>query len=204
MRFWKELTFVVVTVALVICIVFLGIKSLQLEDSIAETGQSLEAEKVELHDEIVESYADLETKLDEDKSEVLQYLQEEISKLNSGIVDGYADIETQLNEDIAAVLQYLDDAKQALHNEIVNGYTDLEDKSNEDLAEVLQYIDDQITGVFQYLGEEIGNIYDAVVATSDEYKDYTDTRVLLLEYLINRICQVNGLSLPPEYTPPEF
>jgi hypothetical protein len=204
MRFWKELTFVVVTAALVICIVFLGIKSLQLEDSIAETGQSLEGEKVELHDEIVNSYADLETKLDEDKAEVLQYLEEEIGKLNIGIIDGYADIETQLNEDIAGVLQYLDEAKLELHNEIVNGYADLEDKTNEDLAGVMQYIDDQITGVFDYLGEEIGNIYNAVVATSDEYKDYTDTRVRLLEILINLICQVNGLRLPPGYTPPEF
>ncbi len=204
MRFWKELTWVVVTVALVICIVFLGIKCIKLEGDIAETAKSLEGEKVELRNEIVAGYADMETKLDEDIAGVLQYLEEEIGKLYNGIVDSYADMETQLDEDIAGVLQYLDEAKIELRNEIVAGYADMEGKLDEGTAEVLQYLEEEITQVFQYLEEEIGKLHDAVINTYDEYKNYTDTRILLLEILINLICQENGLSLPPGYTPPAF
>ncbi len=127
MNFWERLAWITIAVALIVFVVLMGIKIIRLEEDIEETAQSLEGEKTELH------------------------------------------------------------------NELVDGFYNIEEKVDEDIA-----------GLAQYLEGEINNLYSNILNNYNMNKEYIDNKILVIEYLINRICEINGLELPAGYTPPEF
>ena len=99
----------------------------------------------------------------------------------------------RLEEDIEETAQYLEGEKTELHNEILNSFQKIEEKVDEDIA-----------GLAQYLEGEINNLYSNILNNYNMNKEYIDNKILVIEYLINRICEINGLELPAGYTPPEF
>lgn len=96
-------------------------------------------------------------------------------------------------EDKAAIIQYLDEVKAELLADIDANYTTI----NENL-------DARIATLNQYLQAEIDRLYNDFVDNYEINKEYTDSRILYLEYLINLIVEINGLTLPVAYTPPDF
>jgi len=178
MNFWERLAWITIAVALVVFVVLMGIKIIRLEEDIEETAQYLEGEKTELHNEILNSFQKIEEKVDEDIAGLAQYLEGE---------------KTELYEDIAGLAQYLEEEKTEIRNEILDNFYRIEEKVDEDIA-----------GLAQYLEGEINNLYSNILNNYNMNKEYIDNKILVIEYLINRICEINGLELPAGYTPPEF
>ncbi len=209
MKFWKELIWIVTSAILVICIVFLGIKLIQLDNNQDAAAQGLEEVRQELYDIIATNYSELDTSLDERVAQLSQSLSDVISAdLAAEVALMSQQLSADLDEEINGVIQYLEEITDADTAGIIlylDGVKDdLQAEIDANYMTLSQQLDDEIDLLDQYLQAEIDRLYNDFVDNYELNKDYTDSRILLLEYLVNLICQINGLELPPAYTPPDF
>jgi hypothetical protein len=209
MKFWKELIWIVTSVVLVICIVFLGIKLIQIDNNQEAAAQDLEELRVELLEAIVENNAGLDTSLDEKVTELAQYLSENmVADIAAKIAIISQQLMADLDENIDGVIKYLDDITDADNTDILLYLDEVKAELQAEIdayyVALSQELDTEISSLDQYLQAEIELLYNDFVDNYDLNKEYTDSQILALEYLINLICQINGLDLPPAYTPPDF
>jgi len=209
MRFWKELIWIVTSVLLIICIVFLGIKLIQVENNQEASAQNLEEAKTELYEAIVASYAELDINIDERIAELTLYLNENMAAdIAAEIALISQQLSADLDEDIDTVIQYLDEAIDADTADIILYLDEVKAGLQADIdanyVTLSQELDTEIDALNQYLQAEIERLYNDFVDNYELNKEYTDSQILLMEYLINLICEINGLDLPPAYTPPDF
>ena len=209
MKFWKELIWIATSVVLLICVIFLGIKLIQVENNQDASVNRLDEAKLEIYQAIADNYAELDASIDESIDELILYLDDTISvdiAAETALMSQQlkADLDEEIDgiilyldglaeEDKAAIIQYLDEVKAELLADIDANYTTI----NENL-------DARIATVNQYLQAEIDRLYNDFVENYELSKEYTDSRILYLEYLINLIVEINGLTLPAAYTPPDF
>ncbi|MFC1846714.1 hypothetical protein ACFLYS_01460 [Chloroflexota bacterium] len=209
MKFWKELIWIVTSVVLLICVLFLGIKLIRIENNQDEWPLNLNEAKIELYEAIAENYADLDVNIEERIAELTQYLNDKIAEdVAAEIALVSQQLSDDLDEDIDAVIQYLDGITDENMEDIIQYLgevrAELRVEIDANYTSINEGLDEEIEAIFQYLDAEIDRLYNDFVDNYEINKEYTDSRILLLEYLINLICGINGLALPPAYTPPDF
>ena len=79
MKFWKELIWIVTSVVLLICVIFLGIKLIQVENNQDASANKLDEAKLEIYQAIADNHTDLGASIDESIDELILYLDDTIS-----------------------------------------------------------------------------------------------------------------------------